>query len=97
MSKNISAMKYAKKSVPGLADVGALHEDGDGPRTLPRCVKGSIEIKMTYLTMPNNISPMKYALIQSLALLMLGCPMGTGITPGLHPDFWMGHEKVSND
>ena len=24
-------MKYALKSVPGLADVGVLHGDGDGP------------------------------------------------------------------
>ena len=26
-------MKYALKSVPGLADVGVLHGDGDGSRT----------------------------------------------------------------
>ena len=26
-------MKYALKSVPGLADVGVPHGDGDGPRT----------------------------------------------------------------
>ena len=25
-------MKYALKSVPGLADVGVLHGDGDGPQ-----------------------------------------------------------------
>ena len=28
---NISSMKYALKSVPGLADAGVLHGDGDGP------------------------------------------------------------------
>ena len=28
-------MKYAEKSVPGLADVGVLHGEGDGPRTPP--------------------------------------------------------------
>ena len=33
---NFSFMKYAEKSVPGLADVGVLHGDGDGPRTPPR-------------------------------------------------------------
>ena len=33
MLNNISSMKYSLKSVPGLADVGVLHEDGDGPRT----------------------------------------------------------------
>ena len=30
---NLFFMKYAQKSVPGLADVGVLHGDGDGPRT----------------------------------------------------------------
>ena len=33
---NFSYMKKAKKSVPGLADVGVLHGDGNGPRTQPR-------------------------------------------------------------
>ena len=33
MPKNIFFMKYAVKLVPGLADVGVLHGDGDGPRT----------------------------------------------------------------
>ena len=27
-------------SVPGLADVGVLHGDGDGPRAPPRCQGG---------------------------------------------------------
>ena len=31
---NMSSMKYAPKLVPGLADVGVPHGDGDGPRTL---------------------------------------------------------------
>ena len=34
-------MKYALKSVHGLADVGVLHGDGDGPRTPPRCLERS--------------------------------------------------------
>ena len=34
MSKNISSMNCALKSVLGLADVGVLHGDGDGPRAL---------------------------------------------------------------
>ena len=34
MSNNFSFMKYAEKSVPGLADVGVPHGDGDGLRTL---------------------------------------------------------------
>ena len=33
MPNYISSMKYALKSVPGLADVGVPHGDGDGPRT----------------------------------------------------------------
>ena len=32
MPNNVSSMKYALKSVPGLADVGVPY--GDGPRTL---------------------------------------------------------------
>ena len=31
---NVSSMKYALKSVPGLADVGVPHGDEDGPETL---------------------------------------------------------------
>ena len=43
MPNNVSSMKNALKSVPGLADVGVLHGDGDGPRVrikilhAPRC------------------------------------------------------------
>ena len=36
MLDSISSMNFALKSVPGLADVGVLHGDGDGPRTPPR-------------------------------------------------------------
>ena len=34
MPNNVSSMKYALKSVPGLADVGVPHGGGDGPGTL---------------------------------------------------------------
>ena len=34
MPNNSCTMKYALKSVPGLADVGVLHGDEDGPRAL---------------------------------------------------------------
>ena len=34
MPNNFCFMKYALKSVPGLADVGVLHGDEDGPRAL---------------------------------------------------------------
>ena len=43
MPNNMSSMKYAEKSVPGLADIGVPHGDGDGDglRTSPRCLEGS--------------------------------------------------------
>ena len=44
LSINISSMKYALKSVPGLADVRVTHGDGYGPRTPPRCLEGSGKI-----------------------------------------------------
>ena len=34
MPNNLSFMKYPLKSVPGLADVGVLHENEVGPRAL---------------------------------------------------------------
>ena len=33
MPNKTSSMKYSVKSVPGLADVGVPHGDGDGPVT----------------------------------------------------------------
>ena len=39
MPNNFSFMKYAEKSVPGLADVGVPQGDGDGPRA-PSDVRG---------------------------------------------------------
>ena len=41
MPNNDSSMKYALKSVPGLADVGVPHGVEDGPGTPPRCLKWS--------------------------------------------------------
>ena len=35
MLDNFCFMKYVLKSVPGLADVGVLHGDGNSPRTSP--------------------------------------------------------------
>ena len=40
MTNNISSMKCALKLVPGLADVGVPHGDGDGPRAPLRCLRG---------------------------------------------------------
>ena len=44
MPNNVSSMKYALKSIPGLADVGVPHGVGDGPRTPPRCLRGPEKI-----------------------------------------------------
>ena len=38
---NSCSMKYALKTVPGPADVGVSHGDGDGPWTPSRCLEGS--------------------------------------------------------
>ena len=61
MPNNFSFMKYAEKSVPGLADVGVPHGDGDGPRTPPRWLEGNRKkFQMKNHIMPNNLSFMKY-------------------------------------
>ena len=61
--KIISSVIYALKSVHGLAYVGVLHEDGDGPRTPSRSLEGVWKkFQMTNLTTRNNFSVMKYAL-----------------------------------
>ena len=44
MPNNFFFIKYAQKSVPGLADVGDPHGDGDGPRAPPRCQDGPVKI-----------------------------------------------------
>ena len=55
MPNNFSFMKCAEKSVPGLADVGVPHGDGDGRRTPLRWLEGVWKkFQMTYVTMPNN-------------------------------------------
>ena len=41
MPNNFFYMNCALKSVPGLADVGVPHGDGDGPRTPSRCLEWS--------------------------------------------------------
>ena len=45
MPNNISFMKYAVKSVPGLADVGVLDGDRDGP---PEAFRGQNLEKPAY-------------------------------------------------
>ena len=77
MLNNVSSMKYALKSVPGLPDVGVPHGDGDGPRTSPRCM-GRVwkKFQMTNCTILNNISSMKNALKAVPGLADVGVPHG---------------------
>ena len=72
-------MKYALKSVPGLADVGVPHGIGDGPRTQPRCPEGPEKIQMTKFTMPINMSFMKYAQKSVPGLADVGVPHGVEV------------------
>ena len=52
---NFCFMKYALKSVPGLADVGVLHGDGVGPQNSTKMSGGSgKKFQMTDLAMLNN-------------------------------------------
>ena len=37
-------MKYALKPVPGLADVGVPHGDGDGPELYPDVWRGQVKV-----------------------------------------------------
>ena len=96
MSTNMSPIKYALKSVPGLADVGVLHGDGDGPRTSSRCPEGAYFFQMTYFDMPNNVSSMKHALKSVPGLADVGDPHGVGDgprtpAPGSGSKIWAYH------
>ena len=70
-----SLMKYALKTVPGVADVGNPH--GDGLRTPPRYLDGvRKKFQMTNLSIPNNFCFMKYALKAIPGLADFGDPHG---------------------
>ena len=86
MPNNSCSMNYALKSVPGLADVGVPHGDGDGPRTPPRCM-GRVwkKFQMTNFTMPDNISSMKCSLKSVPGLADVGVPQGDGDGPRTPP------------
>ena len=71
------------KSVPGLADVGVLHGDGDGPRTAPRGLRDLEKIKITNFIMPNKISSMNNALKSVPGLADVGVPHGVEDGPGV--------------
>ena len=98
MPNNVSSMKYALKSIPGIADVGVPHGEGDGPRTPPRNreVPGK-NFKWLIILGLSIYLLWSMLLNQSLALLMLGSPMGLGMALEVHPDVWRGQEKVPND
>ena len=72
---NVSSMKYALKSVPGLPDVWVPH--GDGPRTPPRCM-GRVwkKFQMTNLYTPYYVPSMKYALKSVPGLADVWVPHG---------------------
>ena len=81
-----------------LLMIGVPDGDGDDSRTSSRCMEEVWKkFQMTNFDMPNNVSSIEYALNQSLALRMLGFPMGMGMAPELYPDVQRGSEKVSND
>ena len=91
---NNSSMKYALISVPGLADVGVAHGDGDGPRTPPRCMEGVWKkFQVTNFDMPNNVSSMKYALKSVPGLADVGVPHGDGDGPRTPPRWPDGPRK----
>ena len=99
MPNHVSSMKYALESVPGLADVGVPHGDGDCPRTPPRCMERVWKtFQMTNFNMPNNVSSMKYALISVPGLADVGVPHQDGDGPRTPPRCMEGGlGKVSND
>ena len=96
MPNDSCSMKYALKSVPGLADVGVPHGVEDGPRTTPRCM-GQVwkKFQMANFTMLNNSCYMKCALKSGPGLADVGVLHGDGArTPSTCLE---GQEKVSND
>ena len=88
---NFSYMNDAKKSVPGLTDVGVLNGDGDGPRTPPRFLE-AVRKSFNWLILLCLTASIPWSMLknQSLALLMLGSSMGMGMAPRPHPDVWRG-------
>ena len=77
MPNNFSYINNVQKSVPGLADVGVPHGDGDGPITPPRWLERVWKkFQMTNLIMPNNFSFMKYAEKSVPGLTDVGFSMG---------------------
>ena len=78
-------MKYALKSVPGLADVGSPMGMGMAPELHPDVWSGREKFQMTNLTMLNNFCFMKYALKSVPGLADDGVPHGDGDGPRTPP------------
>ena len=98
MPNNVSSIKYALKSVPGLADVEVPHGDGDCPRPPSRFMEGVMKkFQMTNFDMPNNISSLKCALKSVPGLADVGVLHWDGDGPRAQPRCQGGPEKVSND
>ena len=95
MPNNSCSMKYALKSVSGLADVGVPQGIGDGPRAPSRGLEGvRKKFKMTNYYRPNNVSSMKFALKSVPGFADVGVPHGDGVRPGIPSR--AGLKKVSN-
>ena len=102
MTNNSCSMKDALKPVPGLADVGVPHGDGDGPRTPARCLEGARKkFQMTNFIMPhstfsimlNNLSFMKYPLKSVPGLGDVVVLHGDGVGPRTPPRCLEGSGK----
>ena len=52
------------------------------------------KFELANLTMPNNISSMKYTLKSVPVLADVGVPMGMGMVPEPHPDAWGVWKKI---
>ena len=94
MPNNISYLKHALKSVTGLADVGVLHGDGDGPRAPSRCMDGVWKnFKWHILICPTMSLLWKMQKKSVPGLADVGVPHGDGDGPELQPDVWGGSIK----
>ena len=78
-------MKYALKSVPGIADIGVPMEMGMAPELHPDVWRGQKKFKITNFTMPNNISYIQYSLKSVPDLADVGVPHGVGDGPRAPP------------
>ena len=75
-----------KVSVPGYADAGVPNGDGGWPQDSTQMSRGvRIKFLLAIITMPNNISSLKYALISVPGLADVGVPHEVGDGPRAPP------------